>query len=111
MFVLTASFETACACPLPGIFRQGYNLTTGTVAFQYRQEVTDHPTSQAHTLLQFQLLTEFSSLNLLPSSVVTMRLCTRLPGVEFAPLAGARATHRATDSLYLLESRLLAHPA
>jgi hypothetical protein len=40
---------------------------------------------------------------------VTMRLGTGLSRAEFALLARPRATSRATDSLYLFESRLLAH--
>jgi hypothetical protein len=36
-----------------------------------------------------------------------MRLCTGLSSAEFALLARPRATGRATDSLYLFESRLL----
>ena len=38
---------------------------------------------------------------------VTVRLCTGLSCAEFASLARSRATSRATDSLYLFESRLL----
>jgi len=38
-----------------------------------------------------------------------MRLDAGLPRVEFALFARPRATSRATDSLYLFESRLLAH--
>jgi len=38
-----------------------------------------------------------------------MRLCSGLSGAEFALLARPRATRRATDSLYLFESRFLAH--
>jgi hypothetical protein len=38
-----------------------------------------------------------------------MRLCTGLSRVEFTLLARPRATRRATDSLYLFESRFLAH--
>ena len=38
-----------------------------------------------------------------------MRLGTRLSRAEFALLARPSATSRATDSLYLFESRLLAH--
>ena len=40
---------------------------------------------------------------------VTMRVGTGLSRVDFAPLARPRATSRATDSLYLSESRFLAH--
>jgi hypothetical protein len=40
---------------------------------------------------------------------VTMRLDTGLSRVEFALFAPPSATSRATDSLYLFESRLLAH--
>jgi hypothetical protein len=40
---------------------------------------------------------------------VTMRLDTGLSGVAFALFARPRATGRATDSLYLFESRFLAH--
>ena len=38
---------------------------------------------------------------------ITMRLCTGLSRAEFTLLARLRATSRATDSLYLFESRLL----
>ena len=38
---------------------------------------------------------------------VTMRLCAGLPRGEFALFARSRATSRATNSLYLFESRLL----
>jgi hypothetical protein len=36
-----------------------------------------------------------------------MRLCAGLSGGELALFAGFRATSRATNSLYLFESRLL----
>jgi hypothetical protein len=106
----TVSLQASCACPLPGIVRQGcnsHNLNCGVSASTTGNRSSDVSSSQPFSI---SITDGFSSLNLpQPSVGHDAPLYEAAQGAEFALLAGARCTDRAADGLYPFESKLLGH--